>query len=32
LAALAFGLDEREMQLGKAIIDPKPMLRSKGLL
>jgi len=32
LMALAFGLDERSMLLGKAIIDPRPMLREKGLI
>ncbi len=30
LMALAFGLDEKAMQLGKCIIDPRPLLREKG--
>ncbi len=30
LMALAFGLDEKAMQLAKCIVDPRPMLRQKG--
>jgi heterodisulfide reductase subunit B len=30
LMALAFGLDEKAMLLGKCIVDPRPMLRDKG--
>jgi heterodisulfide reductase subunit B len=32
LMALAFGLDEKAMQLNKAMVDPRPMLKEKGLL
>ncbi|MBN1890536.1 MAG: 4Fe-4S dicluster domain-containing protein [Thermoflexales bacterium] len=32
LMALAFGLDEKAMLLGKAMVDPRPMLQAKGLL
>jgi hypothetical protein len=28
--ALAFGLNEKAMQLGKCIIDPRPVLHDKG--
>lgn len=32
LMALALGLDEKAMALGKNLIDPRPLLRAKGLL
>jgi len=32
LMLLAFGLGERETLLDKALVDPRPLLRSKGLL
>jgi heterodisulfide reductase subunit B len=32
LMALAFGMDEKAMQLNKAMVDPRPLLREKGLL
>jgi heterodisulfide reductase subunit B len=32
LMALAFGMDEKAMQLNKAMVDPRPILQEKGLL
>ena len=32
LMALALGLSEAEMALNKNLVDPRPLLRSKGLL
>lgn len=32
LMALAFGMDEKAMQLNKAMVDPRPLLKEKGLL
>lgn len=32
LMALAFGMDEKAMQLNKIMVDPRPLLREKGLL
>jgi heterodisulfide reductase subunit B len=32
LMALALGLSEKEAALSKNLIDPKPLLRQKGLL
>ncbi len=31
LMALAFGMDEKAMLLSKAVVDPRPLLREKGL-
>jgi heterodisulfide reductase subunit B len=32
LMALAFGLPEKQAALDKNLIDPRPLLRSKGLV
>jgi len=32
LTALAFGLREKEVGLGRKLVDPRPMLGERGLL